>query len=113
MNDMKINITINDGLLISLLDYLREEGTNKIAQPHLIVGENGSGKTVLLNRLFAEIEKKTEISLTPVFIEGKVVFSTEDFWRQCASSLQIQNQQTDSAERETPRQRSGTLHRCQ
>lgn len=90
MNDMKINITINDGLLISLLDNLREEGTNKIAQPHLIVGENGSGKTFLLNRLFAEIEKKTEISLTPVFIEGKVVFSTEDFWRQCASSLQIQ-----------------------
>ena len=67
MNDMKINITINDGLLISLLDYLREEGTNKIAQPHLIVGENGSGKTFLLNRLFAEISKAKWFSPPKIF----------------------------------------------
>ena len=87
---MKIDITINDDLLLSLLDYVRKEEVNKTAQPHLIVGESGSGKTFLLNRLFTEIKRKPELSLTPVFVEGRTVFSTEDLWRQCVSFLQIQ-----------------------
>lgn len=87
---MKIDITINDGLLVSLVDYLQKEDMNKIAQPHLIVGESGSGKTFLLKRLFAAIERDTNMPLIPVFVEGRTIFSVGDLWKKCASALQIQ-----------------------
>lgn len=87
---MKIDITINDGLLVSLVDYLQKEDMNKIAQPHLIVGESGSGKTFLLKRLFAAIKRDTNMPLIPVFVEGRTIFSVGDLWKKCASTLQIQ-----------------------
>ena len=90
MNIHKIDITINDGLITSFFEKIKKEGINKTAQPHLIVGESGSGKTLLLKRLFSEIKKEPTMPLTPVFIEGKTLFSTEDLWKRCAAIMQIQ-----------------------
>ena len=87
---MNINfLTINDGLIASFFDYLKREDVGKSAQPHLIVGGSGSGKTFLLRKLSVMIEERLGASLRPVLIEGKMLFSTDDIWRHCASCLQI------------------------
>lgn len=87
---MNINfLTINDGLIASFFDYLKREDMGKPAQPHLIVGGSGSGKTFLLRKLSVMIEERLGASLRPVSIEGKMLFSTDDIWRYCASCLQI------------------------
>lgn len=87
---MNINfLTINDGLIASFFDYLKREDVGKPAQPHLIVGGSGSGKTFLLRKLSVMIEEELGASLRPVSIEGKMLFSTDDIWRHCASCLQI------------------------
>lgn len=87
---MNINfLTINDGLIASFFDYLKREDVGKPAQPHLIVGGSGSGKTFLLRKLSVMIEERLGASLRPVPIEGKMLFSTDDIWRYCASCLHI------------------------
>ena len=87
---MNVNfLTINDGLIASFFDYLKREDVGKPAQPHLIVGGSGSGKTFLLRKLSVMIEERLGASLRPVPIEGKMLFSTDDIWRYCASCLQI------------------------
>ena len=50
-------LTINDGLIASFFDYLKREDVDKPAQPHLIVGGSGSGKTFLLRTLSVMIEE--------------------------------------------------------
>ena len=56
---MNINfLTINDGLIASFFDYLKREDMGKPAQPHLIVGGSGSGKTFLLRKLSVMIEER-------------------------------------------------------
>lgn len=50
--------------------YLLKEDKDKIVQPNLIIGEDGSGKTSLLKRMYFSIENSGK-QLKPVFIEGK------------------------------------------
>ena len=78
---------VNEDAYAALLNYLSNEGISKAAQPHLIVGEAGCGKTFLLKRLANGIQK--DCSLSPVVMEGKALFATKDIWGQCASQLKI------------------------
>ncbi len=76
-------VVINNDIYTSIFDYLQKEGKNKVAQPNLIIGEDGSGKTSLLKRLYLNIENSDK-RLRAVFIEGKSLFSTDDIWKHCS-----------------------------
>jgi hypothetical protein len=75
-------VVINNDIFTSIFNYLLKEDRDKIAQPNLIIGENGSGKTSLLKRMYFSIENSDK-QLKPVFIEGKNLFSTDDIWKFC------------------------------
>ncbi len=75
-------VLINNDIFTSIFSYLLKEDRDKIAQPNLIIGENGSGKTSLLKRMYLSIENSGK-QLKPVFIEGKELFSTDDIWKFC------------------------------
>ena len=62
-------VVINNDIFTSIFNYLLKEDRDKIAQPNLIIGEKGSGKTSLLKRMF---------------IDGKSLFSTDDIWKFCS-----------------------------
>lgn len=79
---IKETVVINNEIFTSILSYLFKEDKDKIAQPNLIIGENGSGKTSLLKRMYSSIEDSGK-QLTPVFVEGKKLFSTDDIWKFC------------------------------
>lgn len=70
--------------------YLSKEDVTKTAQPNLIVGESGCGKTFLMKRLYGNIKENMGNTLYPVVIEGKSLFSTDDIWNQCALYLNIE-----------------------
>ncbi len=76
-------LDINNDICASILNCVEKEDGQKIAQPHVVIGESGSGKTFLLNRLHVLIEG--EPHLRPVFIEGKTLFSTNDMWKHCTT----------------------------
>lgn len=75
-------VVINNDIFTSIFSYLLKEDRDKIAQPNLIIGEDGSGKTSLLKRMYFSIENSGK-QLKPVFIEGKELFSTDDIWKFC------------------------------
>lgn len=75
-------VVINNDIFTSIFNYLLKEDRNKIAQPNLIIGESGSGKTSLLKRIYFSIENSGK-QLKPVFIDGKSLFSTDDIWKFC------------------------------
>lgn len=75
-------VVINNDIFTSIFRYLLKEDRDKIAQPNLIIGENGSGKTSLLKRMYFSIGNSGK-QLKPVFIEGKNLFSTDDIWKFC------------------------------
>lgn len=75
-------VVINNDIFTSIFSYLLKEDRDKIAQPNLIIGEDGSGKTSLLKRMYFGIENSGK-QLKPVFIEGKELFSTDDIWKFC------------------------------
>ena len=75
-------VVINNDIYTSIFNYLLKEDRDKIAQPNLIIGEKGSGKTSLLKRMYFSIENSVK-QLKPVFIEGKSLFSTDDIWKFC------------------------------
>ena len=64
--DAKQAIAVNEDIFSSISDYLSKEGTEKTAQPYLVIGEAGSGKTYLLKRLLNAIEKDNRLALFPV-----------------------------------------------
>lgn len=74
----------------SLSSYLSKEDVTKTAQPNLIVGESGCGKTFLMKRLYGNMKENMGNTLYPVVIEGKSLFSTDDIWNQCALYLNIE-----------------------
>ncbi len=49
-------VVINNDIFTSIFSYLLKEDRDKIAQPNLIIGEKGSGKTSLLKRMYFSIE---------------------------------------------------------
>lgn len=87
MNDN--SVLINEDIFISVLNLLAKEKINGIAQPCLIIGESGSGKTYLLHRLYQSLQTDNDRLFRPVFIEGRTLFSTDDIWKQCASFLSV------------------------
>ena len=76
------SVVINNDIFTSIFNYLLKEDRDKIAQPNLIIGEKGSGKTSLLKRMYFSIENSAKW-LKPVFIDGKSLFSTDDIWKFC------------------------------
>ena len=92
-------VVINNDIFTSIFSYLLKEDRDKIAQPNLIIGEKGSGKTSLLKRMYFSIENSAKW-LKPVFIDGKSLFSTDDIWKfhslqdeSCRTVLLIDNVQ--------------------
>lgn len=92
-------VVINNDIFTSIFSYLLKEDRDKIAQPNLIIGEKGSGKTSLLKRMYFSIENSAKW-LKPIFIDGKSLFSTDDIWKfhslqdeSCRTVLLIDNVQ--------------------
>ena len=83
-------LPINEEAYTSLSNYLSKEDITKTAQPNLIVGESGCGKTFLMKRLYACVKENMGDILYPVVIEGKSLFSNDDIWSQCALYLNIE-----------------------
>ena len=83
-------LAINEEAYTSLSNYLSKEDITKTAQPNLIVGESGCGKTFLMKRLYACLKENMGDILYPVVIEGKSLFSNDDIWSQCALYLNIE-----------------------
>lgn len=83
-------LAINEDVYALLMNSLLKEDMTKTAQPHLIVGEAGCGKTFLIKRLYGTIEKDMNKTLHPIVMEGKSLYSTDDIWNQCASLLDIE-----------------------
>ncbi|MDO5460882.1 MAG: AAA family ATPase [Bacteroidales bacterium] len=92
-NDIKAQrvIAINEEVYTSLVNSLLKEDMAKIAQPSLVVGEPGCGKTFLLKRLYSAIKENIGKSMYPIAIEGKTLYSTCDIWAQCASMLNLKD----------------------
>ncbi|MCD8207260.1 MAG: hypothetical protein LUD72_04915, partial [Bacteroidales bacterium] len=84
-----VGTTINDDTLNTILNCVEKETVDSIAQPHLIVGASGSGKTHLLRRIESRIQKDDGQRFHPLFIEGRTLFSTDDLWDCTAELLQI------------------------
>lgn len=82
---------VNDKVFASLLKAITKEDFAKIAQPHMVIGEAGSGKTFLLKRFAHSIETDMQDLLYPIILEGKSLFSTDDIWRQCISCMNIES----------------------
>ena len=87
-------LAINEEAYTSLSNYLSKEDVIKTAQPNLIVGESGCGKTFLMKRLYGRIKENMSNILYPIVIEGKSLFSTDDIWSQCASRLEINHEKS-------------------
>ena len=83
-------LAINEEAYTSMSNYLSKEDITKTAQPNLIVGESGCGKTFLMKRLYACVKENMGDILYPVVIEGKSLFSNDDIWSQCALYLNIE-----------------------
>lgn len=83
-------LAINEEAYTSLSNYLSKEDITKTAQPNLIVGESGCGKTFLMKRLYACVKENMGDILYPIVIEGKSLFSNDDIWSQCALYLNIE-----------------------
>ena len=83
-------LAINDDIYTSLINSLLKEDLSKTAQPKLIVGGVGCGKTFLIKRLQSAIKKDCSKALYPIVIDGKSLYSTNDIWTQCASMLNIE-----------------------
>ena len=83
-------LAINDEAFAALRSYLSKEDITKIAQPNLIVGESGCGKTFLIKRLYSIVKENMGNTLYPIVIEGKSLFSTDDIWEQSTLHLNIE-----------------------
>ena len=83
-------LAINEEAYTSLSNYLSKEDITKTAQPNLIVGESGCGKTFLMKRLYGIVKENMGNTLHPIVIEGKSLFSTDNIWNQCALYLNIE-----------------------
>lgn len=83
-------LAINEEAYTALSSYLSKEDVTKTAQPNLIVGESGCGKTFLMKRLYGIVKENMGNTLHPIVIEGKSLFSTDDIWNQCVLYLNIE-----------------------
>lgn len=91
-------LAINKEAYTALSSYLSREDITKTAQPNLIVGEAGCGKTFLMKRLYGNIKENMGDTLYPIVIEGKSLFSADDIWDQCTLNLNIEGGGNDGFE---------------
>ncbi len=89
------------GLLQRLLDNLRATPPGSAPQHHLVVGQRGMGKTMLLRRLRFAIEDDPELAkawLPLTFPEEQYnVASLSDFWLNCLDALSDLLEHSDEA----------------
>jgi hypothetical protein len=74
-------LPFNDSVFATLISTITKETPRKIAQSHVIIGEEGSGKTILLKRIEAEL-RSTE-TFYPIAMNGQNLFATDDIWKYC------------------------------
>lgn len=86
---------INEGVISTITNYLSKDDARKTAQPYLITGESGSGKTFLLKRLYFIINEDLCDTLIPIPIEGMALFTAADIWNQCVLRLGLKTSQDD------------------
>lgn len=86
---LRDNLNINNEIYNSLTKYLSTENLTRIAQPNLIIGEDGSGKTFLLYKIIRDINNNFSNKFIPIMIESKSLYSTKDIWNKCALHLNI------------------------
>jgi hypothetical protein len=58
-----------------------KETPERTAQSHVIIGAEGSGKTVLLRRIALNLDGRG--GLCPCVIDGRKLFSVDDIWKYC------------------------------
>ncbi len=81
-------ISYGQQLYLSLCDEISRESSGKVAQSHIIIGKNGSGKTDILKRLLESfLNVKAQSQIFPVYIDGRSLFSTEDILCACFDAV--------------------------
>lgn len=69
------NLSFNEVAFKSIISEITNSSGNSIPQPVMLIGESGSGKTILLNRIYnSEICSER----SRVWIDGRYVFSSEE-----------------------------------
>jgi hypothetical protein len=74
-------LAINDSVYRSILSSLGKESSDKTAQSHMIIGPDGGGKTVILERIKSVISDSSRYY--PIAIDGRNLFSVDDIWNYC------------------------------
>jgi hypothetical protein len=74
-------LPLNDSVFAAIISSIKKESPSKTAQSHVIIGEAGSGKTILLKRI--EVELRSSDTFYPIAINGQNLFSVDDIWKQC------------------------------
>jgi hypothetical protein len=80
-SDVHNYLSLNESVLATIISSIKKESPSKTAQSHVIIGEDGSGKTILLKRI--EFELQSSDSFHPIAIEGQDLFAVDDIWKQC------------------------------
>jgi hypothetical protein len=74
-------LPLNDSIRAAILSSLEKESPDRVAQSHIIVGAEGSGKTVLLGQIASELKESS--SLEPILVSGSRLFGMDDIWKCC------------------------------
>jgi hypothetical protein len=74
-------LPLNDSVFAAVISSIKKELPNKTAQSHVIIGEEGSGKTILLKRI--KVELHSSDTFLPIAINGQNLFAVDDIWKQC------------------------------
>lgn len=77
--DVQGYLPINDSVYTIILSSINKETAGRTAQSHVIIGANGSGKTILLTRIALELCHSA--TFQPIAIDGKKLFSVDDIWK--------------------------------
>lgn len=79
--EMQSYLPINDPVYTVVLSSLNRETPDKTAQSHIIIGPEGSGKTIFLKRIATELSRSELFK--PICLDGQRVFSGEEIWEAC------------------------------
>jgi hypothetical protein len=79
--ETKNYLPLNNSVFATIISSIKKESPSKTAQSHVIIGEEGSGKTILLKRI--EIELRSSDTFYPIAINGQNLFAVDDIWKQC------------------------------
>jgi hypothetical protein len=77
--DVQSYLPINNSVYTTILSSINKETAGRTAQSHVIIGTNGSGKTILLRRIALELCHSA--TFQPIAIDGQKLFSVDDIWK--------------------------------